>query len=168
MQSTVRVCGGSSVILLDVVQHKVKSSGLLTIVSHSDGGAASDLAGDSLLVILALAEPLTELRSLFDFEEGDVVGFAQGLHIMFRIMGVMLTVISFLYLASSQSSARTHRRASLRSRALQTSFNPFTRPMYIHDHERFVCKIRKVNALSEYPCHLNAHTLVFTLCKHSG
>jgi hypothetical protein len=31
----------------------------------------------------------------------------------------------------------------LRSRALQTSFNPFTRPKYIHDHERFVCKKKR-------------------------
>lgn len=53
--------GCSDVILLDVVQHEVKSSCLLAIVSHSDGGAASHLAGDAFLVELALAEPLAQL-----------------------------------------------------------------------------------------------------------
>ena len=51
----------SDVVLLDVVQHEVKSSCLLAIVSHSDGGAASHLAGDAFLVVLALAEPLAQL-----------------------------------------------------------------------------------------------------------
>ena len=40
-----------------------------------------------------------------------------------------LTVTSFLYLGSSQSWARTQRIACLRSRALQTSLRPFTRPI---------------------------------------
>ena len=51
----------SDVVLFDEVQHEVKSSSLLAIVSHSDGGAASHLAGDAFLVELALAEPLAQL-----------------------------------------------------------------------------------------------------------
>ncbi len=62
-----------------MLQHEVKSSGLLAIVSHSDRGAASDLAGDAGLVELALAEPLAQFRSLLNLEEGDVVGFAERL-----------------------------------------------------------------------------------------
>ena len=42
--------------------------------------------------------------------------------------GATRAVMSFLYLASSQSEARTQRYESLRSRALPTWFSPLTRP----------------------------------------
>merc|ERR1712216_260798 len=38
-----------------------------------------------------------------------------------------------LYLGSSQSRAITHKRASLRSRALQTSLRPLTSPLLAYD-----------------------------------
>ena len=41
----------------------------------------------------------------------------------------LLTVTVFLYFGSSQFSARMQRRASLRSRALQTSLRPLTSPI---------------------------------------
>lgn len=42
---------------------------------------------------------------------------------------VELTVMSFLYLGSEQSSARTARRASFLSRHLQTSLSPLQSPI---------------------------------------
>ena len=69
----------SSVLaLLDMVQHEVEGVGLFTVVSDGDGGAASDLAGNAGLVVLALTEPLAELSSLLNLEEGNVVGLAEG------------------------------------------------------------------------------------------
>jgi hypothetical protein len=64
--------------LLDVVQDEVEGVGLLTIVSHGHGRAASHLAGNACLVVLALAEPLAQLSSLLNLEERDVVLLAEG------------------------------------------------------------------------------------------
>lgn len=66
-------------VLLEVVQDEVKSLSLLTVVSDGDGWATADLAGDALLVVLALAEPLAQLSSLLNLEERDVVGLAESL-----------------------------------------------------------------------------------------
>jgi len=71
-------CNESVLVLLDVVEDEVECVGLLTVVSDGDGGAASDLACDAGLVVLALTEPLAELSSLLDLEQGDVVGLAEG------------------------------------------------------------------------------------------
>lgn len=68
----------SSGVLLDVVEDEVEGLGVLTVVLDGDGGAASDLSGDALLVELALAEPFAEFGSLLDLEERDVVGLAEG------------------------------------------------------------------------------------------
>lgn len=67
----------SSGVLLDVVEDEVEGLGVFTVVLDGDGGAASDLSGDALLVELALAEPFAEFGSLFDLEKGDVVGLAE-------------------------------------------------------------------------------------------
>ena len=65
-------------MLLDVVEDEVEGLGLLAVVADGSGGAATDLAGNSTLVILALAQPLANVLPLLDLQEGDVVGLAEG------------------------------------------------------------------------------------------
>ena len=75
-------------VLLDVVEHEGKALGLLTVVDDGDGRGALDLAGGALLVVLAVAEPLTELGAVLNLDHGDVVGLGEGVDEL-EVLGVI-------------------------------------------------------------------------------
>lgn len=77
------VCGYSQLVLLDVVEHKGKGLSLLTVVLDGDGGSSLDLSGGTVLVVFAVSEPLTEVVSGFDLNEGDAVRLAESLKTRF-------------------------------------------------------------------------------------
>ena len=66
-------------VVLDVLLHEREGLGVLAEVLDGDRRAALHLAGLALLVVLAVAEPLTELFAGLDGDQGDVVGLGQGL-----------------------------------------------------------------------------------------
>ena len=66
-------------LLLDVVEHEGESLGLLAVVPDRDGGGSLDLPWFPLLVVLAVSEPLAEVVSLLDLDQGDVAGLGKGL-----------------------------------------------------------------------------------------
>ena len=78
-----------------------------------------------------MSEPFTEVVALFNLDQRDVGSLGESLEKMQRsaMERLVLTSTSFLYLGSLQSSARMQRIACLRSRHLQTSLRPFTRPI---------------------------------------
>ena len=69
----------SEVVLLDVVNNERESLGLLTVLDDGNGGSSLHLTGVVLLVVLAVAEPLTEVHLLLNVDEGDTVGLGKSL-----------------------------------------------------------------------------------------
>lgn len=63
----------SQVVVLDVLLEEGQGLGLLTVVLDGAGRSSLHLSGDTGLVVLALAEPLTELLSGVNLDEGDLV-----------------------------------------------------------------------------------------------
>lgn len=80
---SVSLVGCSQLVLLDVVKDEGKSLGLLTVVLDGDGGSSLDLSGGTVLVVLAVSEPLTEVVSGLDLNEGDAVRLAKSLKTRF-------------------------------------------------------------------------------------
>lgn len=113
-------------VVLDVLVDERESLSVFTVVQDGDGRAALDLSGLAFLVVLAVAEPLSEFVSGFHSDQRDLVGLSQSLNALKTYQ--QLTVTSFEYLGSAQFSASTQQTACLRSRALQTSLRPLTRP----------------------------------------
>ena len=66
-------------LLLDVVEHEGEGFGLLTVVLDRDGGGSLDLPRLAFNVVLAVSEPLTELVTRLDLDQGDVAGLGKGL-----------------------------------------------------------------------------------------
>lgn len=113
-------------VVLDVLLYERESLSVFTVVQDGDGRAAFDLSGLAFLVILAVAEPLSEFVSGLHSDQRDLVGFSKSLNALKTCK--QLTVTSFEYLGSAQFSASTQQTACFRSRALQTSLRPLTRP----------------------------------------
>lgn len=67
----------SEVVVLDVVNNERESFGLIAVVNNGDGGGGLGLAGIAFLVVLAVTEPLTELQSAFNFDDGGTVLLGQ-------------------------------------------------------------------------------------------
>ena len=65
-------------MLLDVLLEEGESIGGLTVVLDGAGGGTSDLSWDSLFVVLALSEPLSELLSGLNLNEWDFVLLGKG------------------------------------------------------------------------------------------
>lgn len=65
-------------MVLDVLLEEGKGLGLLTVVLDGAGGSTSDLSGDTGLVVLALAEPLSEFSSGVNLDEWDLVLLGKG------------------------------------------------------------------------------------------
>ena len=68
----------SEVVLLDVLLEERESIGGLSVVLDGAGRGTSDLSWDTLLVVLALSEPLTELLSGLNLDEWDFVLLGKG------------------------------------------------------------------------------------------
>jgi len=60
-------------VVLDVVLEESESFGGLTVVLDDQGRAASDLSGNTSLVVLALTNPFAELLSGVNVNEGNLV-----------------------------------------------------------------------------------------------
>ena len=115
-------------LFLDIVENEGESFSFFTIALNSDWGGSLDLSWFTFLVVLAMSEPCADVISMLDLDQRDVTTLGKGLYLQILEWDEILTVTSFLYLGSSQSSARTQRMACLRSRHLQTSLRPLTRP----------------------------------------
>ena len=66
-------------LFLNVVEHEGEGLGLLAVVPDRDGGGSLDLLGRAFNVVLAVSEPLAEVVSLLDLDQGDVAGLGKGL-----------------------------------------------------------------------------------------
>jgi len=66
-------------VLLNVVKNEREALGLLSVVLDGNGRGALDLASSTLFVVLAVAEPFTELGAVFNLDDGDVVGLGEGI-----------------------------------------------------------------------------------------
>jgi hypothetical protein len=64
-------------VLLEVVEHEVQCCGFLAVVLDGDRRGTPDSSGNSGLVVLALAEPLSQVGSLLHLNQRDVVCLAQ-------------------------------------------------------------------------------------------
>ena len=69
----------SETLLTDVVEDEGKVLSLLTVVLDSNRGGALDLAGVALLVVVAVAEPLTEIHPLVNLDQRDARRLGHGL-----------------------------------------------------------------------------------------
>ena len=69
----------SQVVVLDVVEDEGEVLGLLTVVGDGDRAGGLDLDGLTLLVVLAVAEPLTNIHSGVDLNQGDASLLGHGL-----------------------------------------------------------------------------------------
>ena len=65
-------------MLLDVLLEEGESIGGLTVVLDGAGRGTSDLSWDTLLVVFALSEPLSELLSGLNLDEWDFVLLGEG------------------------------------------------------------------------------------------
>jgi hypothetical protein len=120
----------TQLVVLDVLLDEGKSLRVFTEVLDGEGGASLDLSSLAFLVVLAMTNPFAKFLSLLNMNEGDVVGLGESLQTRLnQQQGNVLTVTSFSYFGSLQSSASTQMSASLRSTALQTSFKPLTSPI---------------------------------------
>merc|ERR1719367_879083 len=70
----------SEVLLLDEVENESEVLSLLTVVSDGDRRGALDLAGVAFLVIVAVAEPLTEIHPRVDLDKRNAGGLGHGAH----------------------------------------------------------------------------------------
>ena len=68
----------SEVVLLDVLLEERESIGGFSVVLDGAGRGTSDLSWDTLLVVFALSEPLSELLSGLNFDEWDFVLLGEG------------------------------------------------------------------------------------------
>ena len=66
-------------LFLNVVEHEGEGLGLLAVVPDRDGGSSLDLLWLTFNVVLAVSEPLAEVVSLLDLDQGDVAGLGKGL-----------------------------------------------------------------------------------------
>ena len=60
-------------MVLDVLFNVGKSLGVFSVVQDSDGRSTSSLSGDTFFIVFALSEPFTEILSLLDGDEWDLV-----------------------------------------------------------------------------------------------
>ena len=60
-------------MVLDVLFNVGKSLGVLTVVEDGDGRSTSGLSGDTFFIVFALSEPFTEILSLLNGDEWDLV-----------------------------------------------------------------------------------------------
>ena len=67
-------------LFLDVVEHEGESLSFLTIGLDSNGGGSLDLLGGAVSVVLAVAEPLSEIISGFNFNEWHVAGLGESIN----------------------------------------------------------------------------------------
>ena len=65
-------------MFLDVLLEERKSIGSLSVVLDGAGRGTSDLSWDTLLVVLALSEPLAELLSGVNLDQWDLVLLGKG------------------------------------------------------------------------------------------
>ena len=63
-----------------MLAHEEESLRLLTVVLDSDGGGTLDLAGGTFFVVLAVTEPLTELKTAVNLDEGNVVHLGESVN----------------------------------------------------------------------------------------
>ena len=68
----------SEVVLLDVLLEERESIGGFSVVLDGAGRSTSDLSWDTLLVVFALSEPLSELLSGLNLNEWDFVLLGEG------------------------------------------------------------------------------------------
>jgi hypothetical protein len=71
-----------------VVNNEREGFGLLTVFDDGDGRGALHLTGQVLFVVLAVAEPLTEVKLLLDGDHGDTVGLSESLNELL-VLGVI-------------------------------------------------------------------------------
>ena len=69
----------SQVLLSDVVEDEGEGLSLLAVVLDGDGGGSLDLSGGAFLVVVAVAEPFTEVHPGVNFDQGDVALLCHGL-----------------------------------------------------------------------------------------
>jgi len=67
------------VVILDVLLHEGEALSFLTKVLDCNGRAALDLSGLSLLVVLAVAKPLTQFVPSVNCDQRDLVGLSESL-----------------------------------------------------------------------------------------
>ena len=66
--------------MFDVVQDELEGFVLLTVVLDSDRRAALDSADGAVLVVLAVAEPLTKIVLSINFDQGHGVSLGESLN----------------------------------------------------------------------------------------
>ena len=75
-------------VVLDVFENEGEALGLFSEVLDGDGRGALDLAGGTLFVVLAVAEPLTKLGAVLNLDHGDVVLLGEGVDEL-EVLGVV-------------------------------------------------------------------------------
>ena len=95
-------------LLLDVVEHEGESLSFLAVSLDSDGGSSLDLLGSAVSVVLAVAEPLSEIISVFNFDKWYVACLCKSVNELFVLWVVavfgqdaknsLLAVQAFAYL----------------------------------------------------------------------
>ena len=77
--SVILITYRSQSLLSDVVEDEGESLSLLAVVLDGDGGGSLDLSGGAFLVVVAVAEPFTEVHPGVNFDQGDVALLCHGL-----------------------------------------------------------------------------------------
>ena len=88
--SVILITYRSQSLLSDVVENEGEGLSLLTVVLDGDGGGSLDLSGGAFLVVVAVAEPFTEVHPGVNFDQGDVAALGKGLHMENEFMMVNL------------------------------------------------------------------------------
>ena len=69
----------SEVLLTNVVEHEGEGLGLLTVSLDGNGGGTLDLAGGAFLVVMAVAEPFTQIVAGVNLDQRDAGVLGHGL-----------------------------------------------------------------------------------------
>ena len=69
----------SEVLLTNVVEHEGEGLGLLTVGLDGDGGGTLDLTGGAFLVVMAVAEPFTQIVAGVNLDQRDAGVLGHGL-----------------------------------------------------------------------------------------
>ena len=74
-----QIASHSQVLLADVVENELEGLGLLTVSLDGDGGGTLDLTGGAFFVVVAVAEPLTQIVAGIDLDQRDAGVLGHGL-----------------------------------------------------------------------------------------
>ena len=90
-QLQTRSLAGSLVesLFLDIVENKGESFSLFTVVLNSDRGGSLDFSWLTVLVVLAVSEPGTNVVSVLNLDEWNVAALCEGLQESVRRDGRM-------------------------------------------------------------------------------